>query len=180
MDEQTTTQTPEPGEAETEADRWWAALMKRQKELQGEGMPWSVARSTAEIEHRIALWPAAWGDDLCVLIYGDFDPPPHELRYPSVGITIEPEKLTNTIIKSALCVLQARVQVREKTLAVILDAAVRLNTFLGVWTAIDWGNRGLGWWCSLTHGTMACVGGSITERGSGKSVGRGRGAEAGG
>ena len=60
---------------------------------------------------------------------------------------------------------ESRVKVREKTLAEVLDATARLNTLLGVWTAIDWGNRGLGWWCHLTHGTMAGVGGSIEKEG---------------
>jgi len=46
-----------------------------------------------------------------------------------------------------------------------LDAAARLNTFLGVWTIIDWGNRGIGWWCHLIGGTMAGVGGPFEKKG---------------
>lgn len=165
MDEQITAPPGEPDKAGAAADEWWAALNKRARELQSQGLSRSVAMNTAELESKIAQWPPAWGDDFCVLIYGDFDPPPHQLQYPSVGITIEPEKLTNTIIRSAMCVLKARVKVREKTLAEVLDATARLNTFLGVWTAIDWGNRGLGWWCHLTHGTMAGIVGSIEKEG---------------
>jgi hypothetical protein len=165
MDEQTSPPPDKSDKAGAAADKWWAALNERAEELRAQGLSRSVAMNTAEVESRIAQWPPTWGNDLCALIYGDFDPPPHELHYPSLGITIEPEKLTNTIIRSALCVLKARVKVREKTLPEVLDATARLNTFLGVWTAIDWGNRGLGWWCHLTHGTMAGVGGSIEKEG---------------
>src|SRR5262245_8309111 len=97
MGEQNPTPAPEPDETAAEADRWWAAVMKRTGALQGQGLSRAVAIGTAELESRIAQWPSDWGDDLCVLIYGDFDPPPHDLHYPSVGITIEAEKLTNTI-----------------------------------------------------------------------------------
>jgi hypothetical protein len=170
MDEQNTATETEPDKAGSEIDCWWAALVKRAGDLQAEGMSRSVAMGTAEMESRIAQWPSAWGDDLCALIYGDFTPPPHDLHYPSVGITIEAEKRTNTIIRPALCVLTARVKVRAKTLAEVLDAASRLNTLLGVWTAIDWGNRGIGWWCHLTHGTMAGAGGSIAKEGVEKAL----------
>src|SRR5262249_927453 len=142
MDEHPTAPAPERDKAGAEADRWWSALMKRTGELQGEGMSRSVAMGTAEMESRIAQWPADGGDDLCDLIYGTLDPPPPDLHYPSVGITIEAKERTGTIIRSAMCVLTARVKVREKTLAEVFDAAARLNTLLGVWTAIDWGNRG--------------------------------------
>lgn len=50
-------------------------------------------------------------------------------------------------------------------MSAVLDAAARLNTFLGIWTIIDWGNRGIGWWCHLTSGTMAGVGGPFEKEG---------------
>ena len=100
-----------------------------------------------------------------MLIYGDFDAPEHDLDYPTLGITVEAGKLTNTIIKTALCVVGARVDVSEKSLSAVQDAAARLNTFLGIWTIIDWGNRGVGWWSHLTSGTMGGVGGPFKKEG---------------
>jgi hypothetical protein len=119
-----------------------------------------------ELETRIAHWPEKWGDDLQVMIYGDFDAPDHDLDYATLGITVEAgNKRTNTINMSARCVVSARVKVREKNVSAVLDAAARLNTFLGIWTMIDWGNRGVGWWCSLTGGTRGFVGGPFKKEG---------------
>jgi hypothetical protein len=157
--------TTAPSKAPSEADQYMAALNKRAAELQATGFSRWVAFYTAELEARIARWPESWGDDLQVLIYGDFDAPDHDLDYPALGITVKAGKRTNTIIKTALCVMNARVKVREKSLPAVLDAAARLNTFLGIWTIIDWGNRGVGWWCHLTSGTMAGVGGPFKKEG---------------
>src|SRR5579883_394200 len=103
---------------------------------------------------RIAQWPAGWADDLVVLIYGDFNVPPTELAFPDLGITIEPEKLTNTVIRSAMCVLKARVKIPEKSVNALVDAAARINTLLGVLAVLNWGNAGSGWWSAVTHGSM--------------------------
>ncbi|MCH8879808.1 MAG: hypothetical protein IID34_07995 [Planctomycetes bacterium] len=154
-----------PDNAAAEADQFMASLNKRAAELQETGLSRWVAFGTAQLEARIASWPKKWGDDLEVLIYGDFDAPNHDLDYPALGITVEAGKRTNTIIKTALCVVSARVKVREKSMSAVLDAVTRLNTFLGIWTIIDWGNRGIGWWCHLTHGTMAGAGGPFTKDG---------------
>jgi hypothetical protein len=144
--------TVAPDKSTSEADRYIAALDKRAAELQNTGLSRQVAFGTAELEARIAQgWPKQWGNDLHVLIYGDFAAPDHDLDYPALGITVEAGKRTNTVVKTALCVLSARVKVREKSLAAVLDATARLNTFLGIWTIINWGNDGIGWWCNLTH-----------------------------
>ncbi|MEE9296855.1 MAG: hypothetical protein V3W34_18070 [Phycisphaerae bacterium] len=157
--------TGAPDNAAAKADQFMAGLNKRAAELQETGLSRGVAFGTADLEARIASWPKKWGDDLQVLIYGDFDAPNHDLDYPALGITVEAGKCTNTIIKTALCVVSARVTVREKSLSAVLDAAARLNTFLGIWTIIDWGNRGVGWWCHLTSGTMGTVGGPFEKEG---------------
>jgi len=109
------------------------------------------ASNLANLEIRIAEWPEEWGNDFEVFIYGDFHPPTEPLHIPSLGIVIEPDKLSITFISPALCVLRARVSVQEKSLQALADAALRLNTLLGVMTALDWGNSGLGWWSPLTH-----------------------------
>lgn len=109
------------------------------------------AHSLAEFEMKIAEWPVAWGDDFIALIYGDFDPPVLELEVPSLGIIIEPEKITGSIINSARCVLKARVKIQEKSISAVIDASSRLNTLLGILAVLDWGNSGSGWWSMLTH-----------------------------
>jgi len=147
------------------AAEFMATLNKRAAELQKTGVSRWVARDMAGLENRIAHWPPDWGDDLKVLIYGDFQAPDHDLDYPAFGITVEAGGRTDTIIKAALCVVSARVKVSEKSLSAVLDAAARLNTFLGIWTIIDWGNRGIGWWCHLTTGTLAGMGGPFEKEG---------------
>ena len=123
-----------PKKPVSEGDAYVAALMKRRAELRASGFPNLVALGTAELELRIASWPKEWGDDLYVLIYGDFDAPDHVLEYPALGITVEAGNRTNTIIKTALCVIKARVKVSDKSVSAVLDAAARLNTFLGLWS----------------------------------------------
>jgi hypothetical protein len=118
-----------------------------------------------ELEARIARWPKEWGDNLRVFIYGDFDAPDHDLDYPALGITVEAGRITDTIIRTALCVVGARVKVDEKSVSGVTDAATRLNTFLGIWTIIDWGNRGVGWWCHLTSGPIAGASGPFKKVG---------------
>jgi hypothetical protein len=106
---------------------------------------------------RIAQWPSGWGNDLVVLIYGDFNAPPAELNFPDLDITIEPEKVTGSVIKSALCVLKARVKIPEKSVKALVDAAARIDTLLDVLTVLNWGNSGSGWWSYVTHGPMGGV-----------------------
>jgi len=143
-----------PDNAGGESDQVITGLFNRAAELQKIGLSWLAAVETSDLEARIARWPKDWGDDLQVLIYGDFDAPDHDLDYPEFGITVEAGVRENTVIKTALCVVNARVKVRDRNLSAVLDAVTRLNTFLGIWTILDWGNRGIGWWCHLTSGTM--------------------------
>jgi hypothetical protein len=124
-----------------------------------------VAFGTAQLEDRIARWPETWGDALQVLIFGDFVAPDYDLDYPMLGITVEAGIRKNTIIRTAICVVSARVKVREKSLSAVMDAAARLNTLLGIWTILDWGNRGVGWWCFLTSDTIAGIGGPFMKEG---------------
>jgi hypothetical protein len=141
----------------TEADRIWDIMRRRTQELVASGIREGHARGLAQLEMRIAQWPSSWGDDLLVLIYGDFNPPTEELEFPDLGITIEPEKVTNSIIKSALCVLKARVKIPERSVKALVDAAARINTLLGVLAVLNWGNSGSGWWSHVTHGSIGGV-----------------------
>ena len=147
--------TEEGGAAE--ADRHFLLLRQKTENLVANGFREGHARGLAQLEMRIAQWPSDWGDDLVVLIYGDFNPPPAELDFPNLGIMITPEKVTTSFIKSAICVLQARVKIQEKSVKALLDAAARINTLLGVLTVLNWGNSGFGWWSYVTHGSMSGV-----------------------
>jgi hypothetical protein len=97
------------------------------------------------------LWPDSWGDDLRILIYGDFEPPAAVLAIPSLGITVFPERQQNTVICGARCVLEATVKVGERTVPALVDAGRRVNVFLGAYTLVEWGNAGSGWWSFVTH-----------------------------
>ena len=140
-----------------EADLFFSLLRQRTEDLVTGGIREGHARGLAQLEMRIAQWPSGWGDDLVVLIYGDFSAPPAELDFPNLGITIEPEKVTTSFIKSALCVLKARVKIPEKSVKALADAAVRINTLLGALAALNWGNSGSGWWSYVTHPSMGGV-----------------------
>lgn len=133
-------------------------LLERARELKQEGFDWGQAWGKAWLENRISDWPSAWGDDLQILIYGDFEPPENELHFPELRITVYPEKLENTVIRSAMCVLKAHVEITEKSLPAILDAARRINILLGAWTLVEWGNGACGWWSHITSGSMGGVG----------------------
>ncbi|MFN0196613.1 MAG: hypothetical protein ACKVT0_07695 [Planctomycetaceae bacterium] len=126
---------------------------ERACELVNQGFDWELASGKAWLEHRIKglKWPTHWGKDLRVLIYGDFDPPHKDLVIPELGITVHHEKQENTVIHSASCVLEASVQIRERSLPAILDAARRINILLGSWTLVVWGNSACGWWSYVTH-----------------------------
>jgi hypothetical protein len=128
-------------------------MFARARELQGNGLDWLLANGIAWLEERIRQWPQAWGDDLRVLLYGDFKVPDSILKYPSLGITVNPEKKDDTIIRGAMTVLEATVKVEEKSVPALIDAARRINLLLGIYTLHEWGNAGCGWWSWVTHGT---------------------------
>lgn len=132
-----------------------ARMFERTRELQGIGLDWLHASGIAWIEERIRQWPEGWGEDLIVLIYGDFEPLKAPLEFPSLGIVVHPEKLDNTIIRTAMCVHKATVKIKEKSISDIVDAARRINVFLGACTLVEWGHSSLGWWSWVTHDTIA-------------------------
>ena len=140
-----------------EADRYFGLMRQKTEALVATGVREGHALGLAHLEMRIAQWPSGWGDDLLVLIYGDFNAPPAELDFPDLGITIESEKVTTSFIRSAMCILKARVKITEKSVKALTDAAARMNTLLGVLAVLNWGNSGSGWWSHVTHGSMGGV-----------------------
>ncbi len=140
---------------------YFETIRLRALELKAEGLEFSHAFSRAHLESLLNQWPSAWGDDYQVLIYGDFDPPDHELSFPALGIRVLPDRLENTVISSALTVLAARVKITERSIDQIVDAGRRINILLGAWTLVTWGNAPIGWWSHLSHSTGGGVKASI-------------------
>lgn len=137
-------------------DRLWEFLARREHELRAVGMPEGRAYRTAILERRIAEMPQNWGSELRIIIYGDFDAPDSEIHFSDLGIVIEPGAVKDSIVRSAMCVLNARVTISERSVAAVLDAAARIDTLLGAWAAVDLGNP-RGWWCRVTHMRMGRV-----------------------
>lgn len=132
-------------------------LIKRANELKNEGFDWSYAWSVADIEHKIKEWPAKWGDDLVALLYGDFEVPKTILEFPSLGIKIFNEKLEKTVIRNAISVVKAHIEIPEKSVSALIDASKRLNLLLGSFSLVEWGNSGCGWWSWVTHDSGGSV-----------------------
>jgi hypothetical protein len=109
------------------------------------------------LEKRIKNWPSDWGDDLHILIYGDFNPPSEDICIPELGITVNHAKKENTGIKSARCVLEASVTIEDKSLESLIDAIRRINTLLGVWTLFKLGQEAIGWTSYITRTTSGGV-----------------------
>lgn len=145
-------------------------MLARESELQGEGVDQLLAHGIAWLEERIRHWPPAWGDDLRVLLYGDFQVPDSSLTYPSLGITVHPDKKDNTIIRGAMTVLEATVMVEEKSVPALIDAARRINLLLGIYTLHEWGNAACGWWSWVTHDTGGGVLTKLTHDGIERST----------
>jgi len=139
------------------ADESLDELLARVRELAAEGRDHSWAWGLADLENRIRNWPTGWGEDLQILVYGGFNPPPQPIVSTMLGITIHPEKLEGTIIRNSLTVLKATVQIADKTVPALVDAARRINVFLGSHTLVSWGNAECGWWSYVTHGTFGGV-----------------------
>jgi hypothetical protein len=133
-------------------------MMKRQRELMEAGIGTHQAFAFAELESRFEQWPSNWGDDLQILIYGDFRPPEQEVRFEGLKITVYPENLRETkenlVIKSALTVLRALVGIDEKSVAALDDAAKRINVLLGAFILVGWASGACGWWSHVTHRSM--------------------------
>jgi hypothetical protein len=128
-------------------------LIARARELQQQGSEYYQAFGLADLETRISCWPPAWGDDLWILLYGDFTPPPDDVAFPDLGIRVGAKKREDSVIKGALTVLDAHVTVQDKSLDSVLDAVRRINVLIGAWTLVDWAHGHRGWWCYITHGT---------------------------
>jgi hypothetical protein len=126
-------------------------MFARAQNLRAAGVSHSQAMALAEIEMRLSQWPKAWGDDLKILVYGDFQPTPHDLDFPELGIRLGSTERKNTVIKGALAVVDATVTVDAKTIPAVLDAVRRINVLLGALTLTNWANAAFGWWCYITH-----------------------------
>lgn len=133
--------------------------LERVNELRAQGFDLGQAFKKTFLEHKIENWPSGWGDDLHVLIYGDFEPPSEDISIPALGITINHKckDKEKTIVSSAMCVLEASVKIEGKNIPAIIDAIRRLNLLLGVWTLIEWGNGAFGWWSYITHDSGGAV-----------------------
>ena len=140
---------------EDPSDYLFLEYTKRAQKLKGTGLHFIQAHGIASLELRIKQWPKDWGEYLQVLIYGDFQPLEAPLEISSLGIVIHPEKLENTVIRSALCVHKAIVTINEKSVSALIDAAQRINVFLGARTLVGWGNGTCSWWSFVTHGTAS-------------------------
>lgn len=139
-------------------------LLARMRDLRSDGMESARAFGVAALEQRIKQWPEGYGDDLHILIYGDFEPPMQELSFASLGITLHPKNLLeeNIIVKPpALTILEASVKIEEKSIEAIVDARWRINTLLGAYVYANLGNSGCGWWSWVTHGTGGGLGGAF-------------------
>jgi hypothetical protein len=56
------------------------------------------------------------------------------LTYPSLGITVHPEKQNNTIIRGAQTLLKAIVKVQEKSVPALIETRKRINLLLDAYT----------------------------------------------
>lgn len=129
----------------------------RVAELVAEGYHEGVAFQTAFLERQIQQWPTAWADNLEVLVYGDFSAPTAPLAFPTLGVTILPEPVSGSVIKTRT-VLKAIVAVPSKSVDGLFDASGRINRVLGILNFQSWGNGHIGWWSLITHGGGAGVG----------------------
>ena len=132
-------------------------FIRRVREYQAEGYDSSHAFDLAAFEERVKQWPSGWGDDFVALVFGDFQPPAKEIVFDRLGITLEPEKLKGTVIKSALTVLRARVKVGEKSVAAVKDTARRLNLLVGILSYTSQGAP-IRWWSYITTPTGGSLG----------------------
>ena len=135
-------------------------MRQRMLGLVEEGLDMSRAWGIASLENRIANWRTAGTEEqLQIIVFGDFDAPQAELYFKTLGITIHPDKIENSIGNPARCTLKASVDIQEKSVPALIDAARRINVLLGAWTLVTWGNCSIRWWSSLTHD----LGGGVIE-----------------
>lgn len=132
-------------------------MHQRMLALREEGLESIRASRISMLEYLISQWPTGWGKDLQILIYGDFRSPERQLDFPSLGITIYPERIENSVVSHAMCVLKAIVDIKEKNVPSLIDAFKRINVLLGSWTLVTWGNSPIKWWSHLTHDTSGAI-----------------------
>ena len=132
-------------------------MHQRMLALREEGLESIRASRISMLEYLISQWPTGWGKDLQILIYGDFRSPERQLDFPSLGITIYPEQIENSVVSHAMCVLKAIVDIKEKNVPSLIDAFKRINVLLGSWTLATWGNSPIKWWSHLTHDTSGAI-----------------------
>lgn len=87
------------------ADTTLDDLVQRARRYHAAGYDFSHAFELAAFETRVERWPEAWGQDLVAIVYGDFTPPAGPLVFARLGVTIDPDKLEGTIVKSAMTAL---------------------------------------------------------------------------
>ena len=126
----------------------------RALDLQQQGLDQTQAWGIAFLETQIQIWSDACEDNLPILLYGDFEPPERIMDFPSLGITVYPEKVDNRVISAAYCVLKSEVKVYERNLDGVIDAIRRVNLLLGTITIESCGNYAVGWWSHILHGSF--------------------------
>lgn len=134
-------------------------LMARTRQLESQGLAYSQAHGTAWLEKRISIWKDKWGDNLDILIYGDFKPPSNNYRVDELRITIHQEKIEKSVVRSATCVLKATVDIDKLNISSLINAIRRINILLGSWVLVTWGNVPCRWWSWVTHDS----GGGVLE-----------------
>lgn len=107
------------------------------------------------MEYRIANLMKKSGNVFNILIYGDFEPLAEQMNIDSLGITIYPERINNSVIKSARTIHRAILKIKDKSIDSIIDAIRIINLFPGAYVLVTWGNCFCNWWSIITHNTKA-------------------------
>ena len=121
------------------------ALFTRIRELQAQGLPHHEAFERARLEGAIERWPANWGDELEVWLYGAISVT-SDVERPDLGLRISAERRTGQFVFNAPWAYQCRISVKSKDLPGVLDAIGRLETFLSAWHVTSWG-RTIHYYC---------------------------------
>jgi len=131
-------------------------IEQRTKELQESGYEHYEAFGIATLEGLIREFVK--NDHFKIQIYGDFAPPKNQLSFETLGIIVHPQNLSGTGWSvRASTILEATVQIADKSVASIVDAIRRINILLGSFFLLEWGNVACGWWSVVTHGPRGGV-----------------------
>ncbi len=132
-------------------------ILERRRELTKSGLDNLHASSRAFIESLIDQLPERQGDNLRIIIYGDFEPPSNDLRIESLGITVYPKIIESerNVIPSLFRRLEATVEIYENSYDGLIDVAKRVNILLGAFQLVTPGTGSFGWWSYFTHDTGA-------------------------